>query len=170
MFRRNQWIWKVIVAIASLALNRNFGFRPSAFQQPCKVKLWIYKHRLLKVSKSYKLYARRLEKLGIAKLEDFLFHIPFRYEDYSLVSKIGQLQAGEIVTVKGTVEEIHNQYTRRWKTLQRAVIKDDTGKIDILWFNQPFLTKAIHQGDLISVSGKVELDKNKLTMVSPDYE
>ena len=122
------------------------------------------------VSKSYKLYARRLEKLGIATLKDFLFHIPFRYEDYSLISKIGQLQAGEIVTVKGTVEEIHNQYTRKWKTLQRAVVKDDTGEIDILWFNQPFLTKAIHPGDLISLSGKVDIDGHKLSMVSPDHE
>lgn len=116
------------------------------------------------------MYAGRLEKLGILKVEDFLFHIPFRYDDYSLVSKIGQVQAGEIVTIKGTVEEIHNQYTRRYKTIQRAVVKDETGSIDILWFNQPFLTKAIKTGDLISLSGKVEMDGNKIQIISPDYE
>lgn len=125
---------------------------------------------VVQVSKSYKIYARRLEKLGITKLEDFLFHIPFRYDNFSLISKIGQLQAGEIVTIKGKVEEIHNQYTRRWKTLQRAVIKDETGEIDVLWFNQPFLTRAIHKDDLISISGKVDFDRNKLIMISPDYE
>lgn len=125
---------------------------------------------VVQVSRSYKMYARRLEKLGITKLKDFLFHIPFRYENYSIVSKIGELQAGEIVTIRGVVAEIHNQYTRRWKTLQRAVIKDDTGELDILWFNQPFLTKAIHQGEQISISGKVDLDKHKFIMISPDYE
>jgi ATP-dependent DNA helicase RecG len=116
------------------------------------------------------MYARRLEKLGIIKLEDFLFHIPFRYDDYSLVSKIGQVQAGETVTVRGTVEEIRNQYTRRWKTLQRAVVKDETGSINVLWFNQPFLTKAIKKGDLISLSGKAGLERNKIELQSPDYE
>jgi ATP-dependent DNA helicase RecG len=122
------------------------------------------------VSRAYKMYAGRLEKLGIFKLKDFLFHIPFRYDDYSLVSKIGQVQAGETITIKGTIEEIRNQYTRRFKTLQRAVVKDDTGSINVLWFNQPFLTKAIKKGDLISLSGKVEMEGNKIEMTSPDYE
>lgn len=122
------------------------------------------------VSHAYKMYARRLEKLGILSLKDFLFHIPFRYDDYSLVSKIGQVQAGEIVTIRGTVEEIHNQYTRKWKTLQRATVKDETGSIDVLWFNQPFLTKAIKKDDLISLSGKVDIERNKIKMLSPDYE
>ena len=45
-------------------------------------------------SRAYKMYASRLEKLNIRNLEDFLLHIPFRYDDYSLVSKIGQIQAG----------------------------------------------------------------------------
>jgi ATP-dependent DNA helicase RecG len=121
-------------------------------------------------SRAYKMYASRLEKLNIRNLEDFLLHIPFRYDDYSLVSKIGQIQAGETVTIKGVVEKIENQYTRKWKSLQRAIIKDDTGSVDILWFNQTFLTRVMKKGDLISLSGKVELDKNKFTFVSPDYE
>lgn len=123
-----------------------------------------------KASRSYKMYAKRLEKLGIFKLRDFLFHIPFRYEDYSLVSKIGQIQPGETVTLKGTVDEINNVYTRRYKTIQRAVISDETGSVNIMWFNQPFLTKAIKKGDKISVSGKVDLDKNTPILISPIYE
>jgi ATP-dependent DNA helicase RecG len=122
------------------------------------------------VSRAYKMFRGRLEKLGIITLKDFLFHIPFRYDDFSLVSDIASVQASELVTVKGNVETINNTYTRRFKTLQRATVKDDTGSIDILWFNQPFLTKAIHQDDLISLSGKVELDKHKLIMIAPDYE
>lgn len=121
-------------------------------------------------SRSYKMYAGRLEKLGITKVGDFLFHIPFRYDDFSLVSKINQVQAGEIVTVRGIVEELRTQYARSHKTFQKGVIKDETGTINVLWFNQPFLTRAIKIGDEISVSGKVDLNKNKLIMISPDYE
>lgn len=122
------------------------------------------------VSRSYKMFAQRLEKLGIIKVEDFLLHIPFRYEDYSLISKISSIQAGEIITIQGTIEDIKNQYTRRFKTLQKAVVSDDTGKIEILWFNQPFLTRVLKVGDRVSISGKVELDKNKPVMISPNYE
>lgn len=122
------------------------------------------------MSKAYKLYARRLEKLGIFTLKDFLFHIPFRYDDYSVVFPIWQLQAGDVVTIKGTVEKIENTYTRKWKTLQRATIKDETGSVNILWFNQPYLPKVMKVGDIVSVSGKVSLDKGKPSFVSPDYE
>jgi ATP-dependent DNA helicase RecG len=121
-------------------------------------------------SRVYKMYASRLEKLGINILGDFLFHVPFRYDDYSLVSKIEKIQAGETVTVKGVVEKIENQYTRRSKSLQRATVKDETGSISVLWFNQPFLTRVMKQDDSISLSGKAELNKNKLIFISPDYE
>lgn len=123
-----------------------------------------------KISRSYKMFSGRLEKLGIIKVEDFLFHIPFRYDDYSIISNIQTLQEGEIVTIKGTVEKIENVYTRRFKTLQRAIIKDTTGKIDILWFNQPFLVKVIKVNDNVSISGKVEKDNGKLIIINPDYE
>ncbi len=123
-----------------------------------------------KASRAYAMYARRLEKLGIVKLEDFLFHIPFRYDDYSLISKINLVQAGEIVTIQGTIDEIKNQYTRRYKTIQKAILSDDSGKMDVLWFNQPFLTRVVKIGDKISLSGKVTLNKNKLIMQSPTYE
>lgn len=122
------------------------------------------------VSRSYKMFSGRLEKLGITKVEDFLFHIPFRYDDYSIVSDIQTVQEGETVTIKGVVKKIENIYTRRFKTLQKAVITDSTGEIDILWFNQPFLTKVINQNDKISLSGKVEKDKGKPIIRNPDYE
>jgi ATP-dependent DNA helicase RecG len=121
-------------------------------------------------SKNYKIYARRLEKLGITKLKDFLFHFPFRYENYSIVSRIENAQVGEIVTLKGKVEKIENVYTKRGRIIQKAIVSDGTGNINIIWFNQPFLTKVIRQGDNLSVSGKIIQDRGGLSMQSPDYE
>lgn len=120
--------------------------------------------------KSLKLYAKRLEKLGIYKLEDFLYHIPSRYEDYSIVSKINELQAGETVTIKATVKQIQNQYLSKWKTLQKAIVADETGEIEVTWFNQPFLTKTVKEGSSLSLSGTVHAFRNKLSLQSPDYE
>lgn len=118
----------------------------------------------------YKRYATPLEKLGIITLKDFLYHIPTRYDDFTLISSISQIQPGEIVTIRGSVEEIKNQYTRGRFTIQRGIVKDDSGEIEIVWFNQPYLTKNIKPGDAISLSGKVEEKMGKLQLASPEYE
>lgn len=118
----------------------------------------------------YKRYSSYLEKLGITYLEDFLLHIPFRYEDYSIISKIGEIQEGEILTLRGEILEVKNQYTRKFLTIQRAKLKDETGIIDLVWFNQPYITRAIKEGDLASVSGKIEKKGNKFQITSPEYE
>lgn len=120
--------------------------------------------------RAYKLYTRRLEKLGIRTLEDFLYHIPFRYENYSLISKISKVQEGEVVTIQGTVASIKNDYTRQWKTIQKAIIEDETGSIGVIWFNQPFLARYLKENDRISLSGKVKTFKSQLVMESPEYE
>src|SRR3989337_937228 len=118
----------------------------------------------------YKLYARRLEKLRIKTFEDFLFHIPFRYDDFSIVSKINRVQPGEVVTIQGTVSQITNEFTKNFKRLQKAEIADETGTIEVVWFNQPYLTKIIHRNDRIALSGKIDWFLRKIVMQSPDYE
>ena len=118
----------------------------------------------------YKRYAPYLSKLGILKIEDFLYHIPFRYDDFSITSNISDVQNGEVVTIKGQVIEITNQYTRSRLTIQKAMVQDDSGVINITWFNQPYLVKNIHSGDLISISGRVEEKKGQIQITSPEYE
>ncbi|QQG40682.1 MAG: ATP-dependent DNA helicase RecG [Candidatus Levyibacteriota bacterium] len=118
----------------------------------------------------YKMYASRLEKLGIIKLEDFLYHVPSRYEDYSIISSIRHLQAGEIVTIQGTVAAIENEYAKNYKKLQKATIEDNSGTIDVVWFNQQYITKIIKKGTKVSLSGKVDWFSRKLTIASPEYE
>ncbi len=118
----------------------------------------------------YKNYASRLEKLSIKTIEDFLYHIPFRYDDFSIISKIGEVQAGETVTIQGTVVAMKNEFTKNWKKIQRARIADKTGEIEIIWFNQPFLAKVIGINDKISLSGKIDFFGHNLVMQSPEYE
>lgn len=118
---------------------------------------------------TYARYASKLEKLGIMTLRDLIMHIPFRYDDLSLVSKIGKVQPGETVTIQGTVENIQNQYTKRRFVIQKAVVSDDSGFIECTWFNQPYITKTIHAGDKISIAGKVEQFGKKVIAVK-DYE
>lgn len=115
-------------------------------------------------------YQRKLKKLNILTLNDLLYHVPSRYIDYSINSKIGTLQMGETVTIKGEVASITNNYVKGKRlTIQKAVITDDTGSINITWFNQPYLVKIL-QGRTVNVAGKVSRFGRKFTMESPEYE
>lgn len=115
-------------------------------------------------------YAGRLEKLGIKTLEDLLYYFPFRYDNYSIISKIEQIQNGEVVTIQGTVIDIKNEYTKKWKKIQKAKIEDDTGVIDVTWFNQPFILSIIKKGDNVSLSGRIGSYLGKSLLESPEYE
>jgi ATP-dependent DNA helicase RecG len=129
---------------------------------------------ITKGNRSLKMYAGRLEKLDIRTFYDFLFHLPSRYEDYSVVSKIAQIQPGETVTIQGQILEIKTNYMRgaRIKTMQKATVTDGTGTIELTWFNQPFLTRTLLTGSTISASGKADrFGRNKnLSLQSPEYE
>lgn len=115
-------------------------------------------------------YARRLKRLGITTLGDLLYYFPFRYLDYSLSSPIFQLQAGEIATVKGQVSDFKNEYTKSGKKIQKAEVKDQSGSIQVIWFNQPFLIKTLKIGTRLSLSGKVDFWGSKIALISPEYE
>src|SRR5581483_335839 len=125
-------------------------------------------------NRAMKMYASRLEKLNIHTYYDFLFHLPSRYEDYSIVSEIAQIQPGETVTIQGQILEIKTNYLRgaRIKTMQKALVTDGTGTIELTWFNQPFLTRTILPNSTISASGKADRfgRSRTLSLQSPDYE
>jgi ATP-dependent DNA helicase RecG len=99
--------------------------------------------------------AELLAKLGVRSARDLLFHVPRRYEDASTVTKIGELRTGDDVTVVGEVISKGVLPTRSRLRIFRAIIRDASGSIEISWPGQPFLDRAIRQGDLLLVAGKV---------------
>ncbi len=115
-------------------------------------------------------YERGLKVLGIRTISDLVNHYPFRYEDYSKVEKIKNLTPGEKISVKGIVWQIKNIRTRSGKFITKATVADQTDKIEVIWFNQPFLTKNIRSGMQVSLSGKVEFEGKKPKLISPSYE
>jgi len=116
------------------------------------------------------IYAKRLAKLGIQTAEDFIYHFPFRYDDYSLVSPISRVQPGETVTIKAEVLSVKNEYTKHGKKLQKAQVSDGTKTIEVVWFNQPFLVKTIKVGEWYNFSGKADWFARQVVIVSPEYE
>lgn len=120
--------------------------------------------------KLYNTYAKRLQNLDIYTLKDFLYHLPHRYDDYSHITPINSIRAGEVVTVRGTITDISNHYTKSHKQIQKAQVTDETGTINVVWFNQAYITKTLRFGDKIALSGRVESDGFQLSFSAPDFE
>lgn len=114
--------------------------------------------------------SKKFEKLGITTVQDLFYHVPTRYLDYSLVTTINKLRAGEIATIHAEIVSIKNIFSKRGLKMQIGSVEDSTGKLMVVWFNQPFLTRMLYPGKKVSLSGKVGFFNRKLCLSSPDYE
>ena len=99
--------------------------------------------------------AEGLKRLGIVTAGDLLYHIPHRYEDASTISPISSLETGMQGTVIGRVVSKGVLPTRKGLRIFQAVLKDDTGMIEVSWPGQPYLDRTIDKGDVLLVSGSV---------------
>ncbi|MDP4000748.1 MAG: ATP-dependent DNA helicase RecG [bacterium] len=115
--------------------------------------------------------AKLLKNLEITTLADLLFYFPRTHHDLSKITPICDLKPDEPANVKARVLTIKSFRTKvRRLTLTHALIEDNTGSMLCMWFNQPFLSKIIKPQTEFLFSGKVILDKKKLTFQSPVYE
>lgn len=117
-----------------------------------------------------KKYQKRLKNLGIETVNDLIHHYPTRYKDFSKISEISSLLAGEPATIKGEVLEIKNIFTRRGKKLTKSIVADSSGTLLLVWFNQHYITNTIHQGETFYFSGKLKNFSGQPAFLSPEYE
>ena len=99
--------------------------------------------------------AESLRKLGIITAGDLLWHVPRRYEDASTVRHISSLEPGMDATVIGRVISKGVIPTRKGLRIFQAVVRDDSGIIEVSWPGQPFLDRVIHKDDTLLLSGPV---------------
>src|SRR3989344_6249475 len=89
----------------------------------------------------------KLKHLGIETVKDLLWHFPFRYEDFSQIYPIADLEPGQHATIRGTVQEIEaRQSWRKRMTIVEALITDGSGSIRAVWFNQPYIKQILRPG------------------------
>lgn len=111
----------------------------------------------------------KLKRLNINHSKDLLYHFPHRYIDFSSSVNINSVLENKNVTITGQVLDFKNIFTKTGKNIQKATVVDKTGKIDLIWFNQQYLTKSIKTGDILSFAGTVSLFQNKKTIITPEY-
>lgn len=113
--------------------------------------------------------ANLLNKLNIYTIKDLLEHFPRDYEDRSVIKKISQCEAGEVVSIKGKIVGKGESSLVGSLNITKIKVKDDTGVINIVWYNQPYLKNNFYNKEFI-FTGKVIEKYNTLQIDSPDYE
>ncbi|MDQ5969243.1 MAG: ATP-dependent helicase RecG [Patescibacteria group bacterium] len=112
-----------------------------------------------------------LEKLGLKTIEDLLYYFPVRYGDTSQMKNIKNLAKGETSTVFGKISGLKTSKAFIKKIpMSEATVTDETGRIKIVWFNQPYIAKMIHEGQLVRVEGKISERKGEPYMSNPKIE
>lgn len=115
--------------------------------------------------------ARRLAGLGLHTVGDLIAHYPRRYEDFRERRRIADLRLGEEATIRGEVVTMTAERTpRRRVVLVRAAVRDPSGVVDAVWFNQQYLTKVLSPGVQVSLRGTLRRQGRRLDFVVRSHE
>lgn len=110
-------------------------------------------------------------ELEITTFEDLLYHYPYRYFDRTQVTKIAHIGPdAEFVQIAGTLINIYEEGEGRKRRLV-ATLYDDTGKIELLWFQgAQWMKKSLREQDKYIVFGKVSFFNGVPNIAHPEIE
>ena len=108
-----------------------------------------------------------LEKLGISYIEDFYTYFPRQYDKMSPPVKIEDAKIGEINTLR--VKLMTTPTTKRVRSLaiSTCIFSDDTGSLEAVYFNMPFISKTMKKGSQYVIKGFVKQKGNKIQIEHP---
>lgn len=114
--------------------------------------------------------AEQLAKAGLMTVGDLLLFLPRKHEDFTGVTPINQIQPGK-VTIKARCESINTRHVRCGMQVTTAVLADDTGKLNAVWFNQGYRVQQLGgNSDEFYFSGNFEYNYNKYQLTNPSAE
>ena len=115
--------------------------------------------------------AQALNKLGVFSLYDLLSFFPRKYEDRSEYKPIAICQNGENVCVRAFVANDPSLVTvRRGMSLVKLRVADESGIMDITFFNRPYVKNQLHKGEDYIFYGKIETMGSRKSMTNPVFE
>ncbi len=113
--------------------------------------------------------AIKLEKLGIANLQDLLFHLPLRYMDRTRITPIAALQPMANVVIEGEVRACDVVFGRRRSLLCR--LQDGTGTVSLRFFHFSNAQKLkLTSGAHLRCYGETRRGASGLELYHPEYE
>ncbi len=115
--------------------------------------------------------AATLARLGISTVRELIYFFPRAYEKRSDVRELcefdEEVNRSYILTVATRVSTAE---IRRGLKLSKFRAFDDSGSVEITFFNSPFVKDIFHVGETFRFFGKVTRLKSKIQMTNPKYE
>ena len=113
--------------------------------------------------------SKYLRQKKIEKIKDIIFDLPYSETDRSKLSKLNELEIGKIQTIKVKVKKIN--FPRIRNLPNKVICEDETGKIDIVYFNsrEGYLKKIFPINEWVVISGKINFFRNNYQITNPDY-
>ena len=114
--------------------------------------------------------AALFRRLGVHTVGDVISHYPRDYEDRSRLKKIIQLQDGDQCSFEGIIaSRVVVSKPRKGLAISKVSIRDDTGLINAVWFNKPYLKDQLKPGERYLFFGKVTR-RGTFEVLNPVYE
>lgn len=110
--------------------------------------------------------AAQLSAGGLLTVSDLIMFLPRDYEDYTKVSHVSDMTPGNVV-VKGKITSVSQRYVRRGLHVTQAVLVDDSGKVPLTWFNQPYRATHLNTGGEWVVAGEFALSQRRYQIMNP---
>ena len=111
--------------------------------------------------------AEILKKAGIKTARDFFYNLPRDYENYQAATTIAEMRPGKVV-VKGKIEKLTSRRARnRNLSIIEGYIKDETGAVRVVWFNQSYRMRQFAPDKEYVFSGTYELKNGRFQLTSP---
>jgi ATP-dependent DNA helicase RecG len=114
--------------------------------------------------------AKSLEPMDIKTIEDLIYYLPRRYDDYTQLRYINRLEVDRVATVIGMVK---NPFVRAGQNGRKDFIinlEDGSGRLQITFFGMYYLQNVLREGIQIVVSGRVKVYRNIMQMSNPEWE
>ena len=115
--------------------------------------------------------AKLFEKLHIRTLRDALETYPRDYEDRTRITRIADIDAEDkyaIRAVVGTEPKVNR--IRKGLTLVKCTIFDESGSLNVTYFNNPYAAALLRVGQEYVFYGKVQGWGRGRTLISPQSE
>ncbi len=114
--------------------------------------------------------SKLFNQLGVYTINDLLFYLPRRYDDYTKMLSIRRLQANQLVTVIGTVRHAEVRIGRTSRRDFFMVVDDGTAQLNVTFFGQHYLQRQIKPGVQLVLQGQTSLWQNRIQMSNPEWE
>lgn len=111
--------------------------------------------------------AEVLKKAGIKTVRDFFYNLPRDYENFAAPTSIDKMRPGKVV-IRGKIDSLSNRPSRRRHlSITEGVVRDGSGSVRVVWFNQSYRMRQFDPEKEYYFSGVYELKNNRYQITSP---